>query len=232
MINEKRVLAIIPARGGSKGIPGKNIISLCGKPLIAWTIEEAMKSKYIDRLILSSEDQNIINIAREWGCDVPFVRPRELALDTTPGIEPVLHALGELSGYDYVVLLQPTSPLRNTEDIDRTIELCDQGNATTCVSVVKQDKSPYWMYQLNQQGYIEPIISLPDEVNVTRRQNLPDVYSLNGAVYVASIPKLKETHSFISRDTVAYVMPKDRSIDIDEELDLQIAEALIIHRTI
>nr|HPK54819.1 acylneuraminate cytidylyltransferase family protein [Smithellaceae bacterium] len=117
MIQGKTVLAIIPARGGSKGIPRKNITNLAGKPLIAWTIEEAKKSKYIDRLILSSEDNEIIQVAKEWGCEVPFIRPRELAEDDTLGIEPVLHALNTIKKkYDYVVLLQPTSPLRSVDD--------------------------------------------------------------------------------------------------------------------
>ncbi len=113
MIAGKTVLAIIPARGGSKGVPRKNIRLLAGKPLIVWTIDEAKKSKYIDRFILSSEDDEIIKIAREYGCEVPFKRPIELAQDDTPGIEPVIHAINTLEDkYDYVVLLQPTSPLR------------------------------------------------------------------------------------------------------------------------
>ena len=125
MLNGKTILAIIPARGGSKGIPRKNIKPLAGKPLIAWTIEEAKKSKYIDRLILSSEDEEIIRIAKKWGCEVPFVRPKEFAEDETSGIEPILHAIETLSEkYDYVCLLQPTSPLRTVNDIDGCIKKC------------------------------------------------------------------------------------------------------------
>lgn len=119
---QPKILAIIPARGGSKGVPRKNIRDLAGKPLIAWTIEEAKKSKYITRLILSSEDEEIIEAAKKYGCEVPFVRPIELAQDNTPGIEPVLHAIEKCPGYDYVLLLQPTSPLRTVEDIDGCIE--------------------------------------------------------------------------------------------------------------
>lgn len=114
-------LAIIPARGGSKGVPRKNIRNLAGKPLIAWTIEEAKKSKYINRVILSSDDNEIIEIAKNYNCEVPFVRPKNIAEDNTPGIDPVLHAIKQCPGYDYVVLLQPTSPLRTVEDIDGCI---------------------------------------------------------------------------------------------------------------
>ena len=121
MIEGKKVLAVIPARGGSNGVPRKNIIDVGGKPLIAWTIEEARKSKYIDRLILSSDDREIIEIAKRWGCEVPFEQPAEMARDGTPGIAPVLHAIEMLPDYDYVVLLQPTSPLRQVEDVDGCI---------------------------------------------------------------------------------------------------------------
>lgn len=230
MINGKKLLAVIPARGGSKGIPRKNIKELNGKPLIAWTIEEALKSRYLDRVILSSDDEEIIQVAREWGCEVPFKRPSELALDTTPGIDPVLHAIEAISGYDYVVLLQPTSPLRTVEDIDCSIELCVQRNVDSCVSVTKQDKSPYWMYNLSESGLMIPVMKPAEELDTTRRQNLPDVYSLNGAVYVAKIEKLKVSKSFITENTVAYMMPKDRSIDIDEEIDLILSEAILVKR--
>lgn len=232
MIYGKSVLAIIPARGGSKGVPRKNIRNIAGKPLIAWTIDEAKKSKYIDRLILSSDDEEIIRVAREWGCEVPFVRPTELAMDTTPGIDPVLHAVEKLQGYGLIVLLQPTSPLRVVEDIDQAIELCMNNKVSSCVSVQKQDKSPYWMYHITQEQMMMPLINPEEGLNTTRRQNLPDVYSLNGAVYVAEVEKLLLTRSFISKDTIPYIMPKDRSIDIDEELDLIVAEAILRNRDI
>lgn len=122
MFNEKKILAIVPARGGSKGVPRKNIKLLAGKPLIEWTLIEARRSKYIDRIVLSSEDNEIIEIAKSIGYDVPFKRPKELAQDDTHGIEPILHAVGECEGYDYVMMLQPTSPLRIVEDIDSFIE--------------------------------------------------------------------------------------------------------------
>lgn len=222
MITEKKVLAIIPARGGSKGIPRKNVRELSGKPLIAWTIEEAKKSKYIDQLILSSEDPEIIEVAKKYGCDVPFIRPEYLAQDTTPGIDPVLHALNKLSDYNYVILLQPTSPLRLTEDIDGCIEKMLEIEAPACVSVTEPDKSPYWMYTIRENDRMQPLI--PQKEITVRRQDLPAVYALNGAVYVAQTDWLLETKSFLTNETTAFIMPKSRSYDIDTEEDWLLCE--------
>lgn len=224
MIEGKTVFAIIPARGGSKGVPRKNIREVAGKPLIAWTIDEAKKSKYIDRLILSSEDQEIIKVAEAWGCEVPFVRPPELAQDDTPGVAPVLHALTELPGYDYVVLLQPTSPLRSVEDIDGCIEFCIEHGASTCVTVTEPDKSPYWMYVLDAQNQMKPLIET--EKTIMRRQELPVVHVLNGAVYVAKCKWFMNSKLFLTNETVACPIPKERSLDIDSELDLILFETI------
>jgi CMP-N,N'-diacetyllegionaminic acid synthase len=218
MIQGKTVLAIIPARGGSKGIPRKNIRDIGGKPLIAWTIEEAKKSRYIDRLILSSDDDEIIEVAKAWGCEVPFKRPIELAQDDTPGIAPVLHALEILPIYDYVTLLQPTSPLRQADDIDGCLEKCLAADANACVSVTEVTENPYWMYTIEEDGAMRQLIQTNDLFY--RRQDLPQVYKLNGAVYVAKYEWLLQSQSFLSKDTLAYVMPWERSIDIDTNLDL------------
>lgn len=228
MIKGKSVLAIIPARGGSKGVPRKNIRTVAGKPLIAWTIEEAKKSRYIDRLILSSEDPEIIRVAGEWGCDVPFVRPAELAQDDTPGIEPVLHALTLLPDYDYVVLLQPTSPLRTVEDIDGAVELCLSKAVKACVSVVEPTKSPYWMFKLDREGHMYPLIDTGELAS--RRQDLPKVFALNGAVYVAECEWLKEKRTFLAEGTLAYEMLAERSADVDSEADLHWCELLLKER--
>lgn len=229
MINGNKVLAIIPARGGSKGIPRKNIREVGGKPLTAWTIEEANKSKYIDRLILSSEDEEIIKVAKAWNCEVPFVRPAQLARDDTPGIEPVLHSIEKLPAkYDYVVLLQPTSPLRKAEDIDGCIELCVKRNSPSCVSVTEPGKNPYWMYTIDEKGRIRPLIETV--VPITRRQDLPRVYALNGAVYVAKTEWLKNKRTFITTETIAYVMPDERSLDVDTELGLKLCDFFLLQR--
>ncbi|MEK3994162.1 acylneuraminate cytidylyltransferase family protein [Psychrobacillus sp. FSL K6-2365] len=225
MIDNKKVLAIIPARGGSKGVPRKNIRNLAGKPLIAWTIEEAKKSMYIDRLILSSEDNEIIETAKDYGCDIPFVRPVHLAKDTTSGIEPVLHALREIEGYDYVVLLQPTSPLRIVEDIDGCLENLIETKSPACVSVKEPMNSPYWMYTLNSEEKMVPLIE--QDSLTKRRQDLPDVYALNGAVYVAEVNWLKQSKSFLTSDTVVFIMPNNRSHDIDTEDDFLWCEWLM-----
>lgn len=223
MIKNKSVLAIIPARGGSKGVPRKNIRPLADKPLIAWTIEAARKSGYIDRLILSSEDAEIISVAQAWGCEAPFVRPAELARDDTPGIDPVLHALDALPGYDYVVLLQPTSPLRETADIDGCMARCAEDDAPACVSVSPPAQHPYWTYRIDGEGRLSPLFDkAPD-----RRQDLPAVYALNGAVYVARTHDLRRTRDFLMPGAVAFVMPDARALDIDTLADLTLAECLL-----
>lgn len=220
-----KVLAIIPARGGSKGVPRKNVRNLAGKPLIAWTIEEAKKSKYITRLILSSEDEEIIEVAKKYGCEVPFKRPVELAKDDTPSIEPVLHAIEQCPGYDYVVLLQPTSPLRTVEDIDGCIEMLLTQNLDFGVSVSESNKSPYWMYMVDMDGSMEPIIK--QEEIISRRQDLPKIYTLNGAVYVAKVERLLKEKNFLNSNTKAYIMNNENSLDIDSELDFLVCEHLI-----
>jgi len=227
VINGKTILAVIPARGGSKGIPKKNISPVLGKPLIYWTIEEAKKSKHIDRLILSSDDRETMDIASKYGCEVPFVRPKELSDDYASGIDAVLHAVDSIGQhYDYVLFLQPTSPLRTTEDIDKCIEMCISEEAPACVSVTVVDKSPYWMFFLDKSSLLDtPVIS--NEGLKRRRQDVNQAYILNGALYFARTDWLKEKKVFVTEETLAYTMPKERSIDIDTELDLKILEMMV-----
>lgn len=226
MIEGKSVIAVIPARGGSKGLPGKNIREIAGKPLIAWTIEAAGKSKHIDRLILSSEDHEIISMAGDWGCEAPFVRPPELAQDDTPGVAPLLHALESIpEKYDYAILLQPTAPLRLAEDIDACLETCLELKAPVCVSVTVADKSPYWMYKLDKVRRLVPVMG--EGYCSLRRQELPETYVLNGAAYVVQTGWLFRQRTFLAPETVAYVMPPERSLDVDTELDLEICGFLL-----
>jgi N-acylneuraminate cytidylyltransferase len=229
MIGQLAVLAVVPARGGSKGIPQKNIRNVAGKPLLAWTLEAAAAASYLDRTIVSSDDQAIIKVARELGADVPFVRPVELARDDTPGVAPVLHALSELSGFDLVVLLQPTSPLRSAADIDTAIERLVESEADSCVSVTEASNHPYWTYRVNDAKRLVPFIELPPG-SATRRQELPRAFSLNGAVYVARVPWLLEHRTFLSAATVACEMPGERSLDIDALPDLAAAERELLLR--
>lgn len=226
----KTILAIIPARGGSKGVPRKNIRLLAGKPVIAWTIDEAIKSKYIDRLILSSEDEEIIQVARKYGCEVPFKRPFELAQDDTPGIEPVIHVLNTLEKkYDYIVLLQPTSPLRTVEDIDGCIQHCIEKGVHACVSITEAPQSPYWMYKMDDDNKLNPVVQSGEIIN--RRQDLPTVYVLNGAVYVAETKFINENRSFLTENTVGYIMSGENSVDIDTETDFAYCEWFIDRRS-
>lgn len=223
MIEGKKILGLIPARGGSKGIPRKNIRRLGDKPLIAWTILEASKSKYIDRLIISTDDKEIAEEAQSWGAEVPFMRPKELATDTARGIDVVLHSMEQNPGFDAVVLLQPTSPFRLTEDIDCAIE---QWNASknTVVGVTEVQKSPYWMYKI-ENGMLCPIIE--KNKNANNRQELEPIYVLNGAVYVSCYDSIRAIDGFVDKKTEAYIMPIERSIDIDSEFDWDFAEFLL-----
>jgi N-acylneuraminate cytidylyltransferase len=228
-MSEARVLAVITARGGSKGVVDKNIRPVAGQPLLFWTIRAARAATKINRLILSSEDPRIIRIAAGLGCDAPFVRPAALARDDTPGVEPVLDAVERVSGYDVVVLLQPTSPLRTSADIDACIELLASTSAPACVSVTEVHEHPFWMYWRQADGRLDRVLP-PDSANAQRRQDLPAVYRPNGAVYVARIPWLREMRTFLAAGTLGYVMPVERSLDIDSERDLAHAQAALVRR--
>ncbi len=229
MYKDKKILAIIPARGGSKGVPRKNIKLLAGKPLIAWTIEEAKKSEFIDMCIVSTEDAEIKSVAEKWGGNVPFMRPLELAQDDTPGVDPVLHAVKMMPDYDFVVLLQVTSPLRTVEDIDGAIAYCLDNGCKSCVSVMEVEHSPYWMYQLDGQKRLKPILKIEKEQSY-QRQKLPKVYQLNGAIYVTSVNFLQRQGEFIGDDTVGYVMSPERSYDIDTVLDFDVVKIMMKRR--
>ncbi len=223
-----RILALIPARGNSKGIPRKNIKPIAGKPLIAWAIEAALCSRVLDAVVVSTEDEEIAEVARQWGAQVPFRRPPELAQDDTPGIDPVLHALEQLPDFDVVLLLQPTSPLRTTEDIDACISLAQDMQASSVVSVSKPGKHPYWMYSLGTDQRLQTLIDVPP---ILRRQDLPPVYAVNGALYYTRTNWLQQQHTFVTAETVAYVMPSERSVDLDTQLDWKLAEILLKERS-
>ena len=231
MYSGKSILAIIPARGGSKGIPKKNIRDLAGKPLIAWTIEECKKSKYIDRFILSSDNEEIINVARQWGCEVPFIRPPELAQDDTPGNDVIVHALhwfnvNEEKKYDFFVLLQPTSPLRKQTHIDSAIKLfAENKDANSLVSVSEVNEHPFWMKKIDENGYLQDFIDKKE--NVTRRQDLPKVLSLNGAIYISEISSFIEEPNFYSGNCLGFKMDKKSSLDIDTMLDFEFANSIL-----
>jgi CMP-N,N'-diacetyllegionaminic acid synthase len=217
VIGGRAALALIPARGGSKGLPRKNVLAVKGRPLLCWTVAAARAAQSLDRVVVSSDDEEIIATARACGCEVPFRRPAPLASDAAAMIDVVLHALDELPQYEVVVLLQPTSPLRTAHDIEAACRVFVDSAAPACVSVSPVAKSPYWMYRLSGQQRLQPILEGADDL--VRRQDLPPVYVLNGALYIADAAWLRKSRTFLSQDTVAYVMPANRSLDIDTPAD-------------
>lgn len=226
VIGDDKVLAVIAARGGSKGLVRKNVRELAGKPVIAWSIEAAAQSGFIDRTIVSTDDAEICDTARRHGADVPFLRPVDLAGDDAPIVPTLLHAADTLpGGYRYVVLLQPTSPLRIGADIDGAIKLCQAGQAPACVSVTPAPKT-YWAVELDGAGRLVPLFDKIEK----RRQELPAVYQPNGAVYVAELAWLKSQRDFYTSQTLGFVMPPERSVDIDTMQDFLLAEALLKQR--
>ncbi len=232
MIDGNRILAIIPARGGSKGIKNKNIAALAGKPLLQWTIEAAKKSKYVDRIVLSSDDPEIQGIAELLGCEVPFTREAHLATDEASTIDVLVDVLERVAGFDVVVLLQPTSPLRTAEDIDSCLNLMMQDGAPSVVSLCEVEDHPALVVKFQNENQITPFLPHPSSQSL-RRQDLPGAFRLNGAVYAAKIHWLFRERSFTAQGSVGFVMPKRRSIDIDDRDDLFTAEQLLsnqIHR--
>ena len=229
MYNDKKILALIPARGESKGIPRKNIRPLCGKPLIAWTIEQAKMSRCIDDVVVSTDNKYIAEVSEKWGAVVPFLRPKELATDKAAGMDVVLHALEWFekadNPYDVVVLLQPTSPLRTFKDIDNAIKLLFAKRGKAVISVSRVNKHPYWMNTLPGNRSMEKF--LRKGITNTNRQDLPEYFSLNGAIFAGEWVFLKRRKTFFGKGTFAYIMPTERSIDIDGEIDFLFAENLI-----
>ena len=226
MFDNRKILAIIPARGGSKGIPHKNIIDLCGKPLISYTIEAGLKSKYIDYLMVSTDDEEIADISRSFGAEIPFLRPAELASDTSKTINAILHAIRSLEPmgktFDSLVLLQPTQPLRTTDDIDSAIKKYYENGEESLVSVSEVDDHPILIRTIED----DRLKNLLSGSSTCRRQDMPRYYRINGCIYINSIKDIGETTSF-NDNRVPFIMEKDHSVDIDEICDLQMAEYYI-----
>ncbi len=225
----KRVLAIIPARGDSKGLRRKNILDLAGKPLISWTIEASIKSKYITKTIVSSDYDEILNISKQYKADV-IKRPDELALDTTESEPVVLHVIRELEKdnqkFDYLVLLQPTSPLRDAESIDNAFDILFQSDATALISVCEINNKILKTFKQNKYGYIEGISN--NKYPFMRRQDLPKTYMSNGAIYIIKVDEFIKNNSFFTNKTIPYEMDKIQSLDIDTREDLEKVKGYII----
>jgi CMP-N-acetylneuraminic acid synthetase len=224
-------LGVIPARGGSKSVPRKNIVLVHGKPLIAYTIEAAQRSRLLTHFLVSSDDPEIIAVARQYGAPAPFVRPAELATDTAPSLPVVQHAVGEMERlhgitYDYVVLLQPTTPLRLAEDIDAALEKLVATGADSVISVCDVGAyHPARMRQIVNDRLVELPVREPKEM--ARRQDLPPVYIRNGAIYAVKRDVVMLQNTMSGGDCRPYIMPEDRSVNVDSKLDLLLAEILL-----
>jgi CMP-N,N'-diacetyllegionaminic acid synthase len=231
-VHSPPILALVVARGGSRSIPRKNLVPLAGKPLIAWTIEAARQVPATSRVVVSTDDDEIAAAARTFGAETPFSRPRELALDSTPTMPVVLHALGwleEHEGYspERVLLLQPTSPLRAAEDIAGAIALAAERDADSVVSVTPATHHPHLLRRITTEGWLEDLAAHPP---VDRRQDLDAVYALNGAIYLARREHLVRHRSFYATRTHAFVMPQERSIDVDTPWDLELCDLILRRR--
>jgi len=229
-VESNSILAVIPARGGSKGLPRKNVLPLAGKPLIAWSIELALMADAISRVVVTTDDAEIAQVARDYGAEVPFIRPPELASDQASGTDVLIHALRESERiyneeYKWVLLLQPTSPLRSLEDIQDAIHLSLDDQVDAVIGIKEVSEFPQWMKRQNQNGDI--VDYLDGVAKVANRQELDVPYIVNGAIYLIRASMLKESGDFYSGVTKGFRMPKDRSVDIDDELDFMMAELLL-----
>jgi len=229
MINNNKLLALIPARGGSKRLPRKNILDFCGKPLIAWTIEAALKSKYVDHVVVSTNDNDISNISSKYGADVRFTRPNNISQDHSTSVEVVEHALKKLeeSGchYEYVILLQPTSPFRTSIHIDAAVELLVKRNSSAIISVTKTINNPLWANTIPENGSMDNFIQ--EDIKNKRSQDLPIFYELNGAIYLINSRKILEENTFfLKKGVFSYEMDRISSIDIDTNYDFLIASLI------
>ncbi len=225
MIDGKKVLAIIPARGGSKRLPRKNVLLLAGKPLLVWTIDAAKNSKYIDKIVVSTEDAEIFNIAKENGVDV-LKRPYWLATDETETISVVKHVIENIEEFFYyTVLLQPTSPLREYYHIDEAFELLKEKGADAVISVCPLEYPIQWCNILPED--LSMVNFLSEDIKNKRSQDFPIYYRLNGAIYIAKTERLlMENTFFLESNIYAYIMNRENSVDIDDLLDFKFAEFL------
>lgn len=222
MYKGKKILAIIPARGGSKGIPSKNIIEIYGKPLIQYSIESANSSKYIDRTIISTDDLKIKEVAEKCGGDVPFIRPEELAQDTSKTIDCLIHGIEWLKNigeeYDYLVLLQNTVPLRKGQHIDEAIEKLIGSDERSLVSITEVEENPVLMRTLNSDGTVKNMLNISSTI---RRQDFPKFYRVDGAIYIQKLDDEFNLDTSLNDGKLAYVMKEEYSVDIDTYLDIK-----------
>jgi len=216
-----KILAVIPARGGSKGIPQKNLLNVAGKPLIAWTIESAINSKFIDTIIVSSENDKILDFSKNYTHVKCIERPLNLAADNSP-TEPVLsHVLNNINSeeYEYLILLQPTSPLRNGKDIDDAITTIIDSEATSLISVTQPQHHPLKSFIKDEKGFLKGLVN--NQYPFMPRQELPEVYQPNGAIYIVKIEEFLKTNTLFTEKTIEYIMSLEKSIDVDSLDDVK-----------
>ena len=223
-------IGLITARGGSKSIPGKNIKMLAGKPLIAWTIEAALQCKELSRVIVSTDDEQIAKIARQWGAEVPFIRPTELSQDDSSHISVVLHAIQWMDKKErffpeYIMLLQPTSPFRKVEDIRQANKLAKDRHAVAVVSVCEAETHPYLCKRILDDGTLADFMKT--DISYLRRQVLPPAYAENGVSYLNQRESLLQDQTFLPEGTIAYVMSQERSLEVDTQWDWYMAELIL-----
>jgi CMP-N,N'-diacetyllegionaminic acid synthase len=231
MIQGKTILAIIPARGGSKGLPRKNILPLLGKPLIAWTIEKALASKYLDKVIVSTDDEEIARIAKDYGAEVPFIRPAEFATDTAKTIDVIYHCLSFYKekgiSFHYLAILEPTSPLRAEGDIDRSIKLLadHEAEADSLVSVGEVHMEHPSIVKKIENNYVKPYESAGEII--TRRQDLSKAYFPYGVIYLSKITSLETTDTFYQDRTIPFFIQRWQNYEVDDIFDLICIEAIM-----
>lgn len=231
MIGGKRVLAIIPARAGSKGLPGKNIRPLGGKPLLAWPVEAACGSAHIDRVIISTDSQDYADIAIAHGAECPFLRPAELASDTAPSIDFILHALDTLEAagetYDLIVLLEPTSPLTEAADIDAALAQLEASDAEAIIGIAAMEtQHPAFSVLRDDDGRIRPAQSA-DFAHLPRRQDLDPVFALDGSLYISTTAAIRRERSFAHANTLGFVTERWKHFEVDDLVDFIAIEAVI-----
>jgi len=231
VIGGKRVLAIVPARAGSKGLPGKNIRLLAGKPLLAWPIAAAKGSVYVDRVIISTDSAEFAEIGITHGAEAPFLRPAELASDTAPSIDFILHAIDALEAegdeYHYIVLLEPTSPLTETSDIDAALAQLDASEAEAIVGIAAMEtQHPAFSVRCDEDGVIRPAQSA-DFANLPRRQDLAPIFSLDGSLYISTVAALRRERGFCHSSTLGYLTDRWKSFEVDDLVDFVAIEAVM-----
>lgn len=228
MIGKSSVLAVIPARGGSKGLPGKNMLEFEGRPLVSWAMLSAVQSQFVDRVVLSTDDARIKETGEALGVDIPYIRPSHLANDTSPVVDTIIDLMTYMETredrrYDLIVLLQPTSPFRTHEHVDKALLAMNSGGHESLISCKRAKHPPNWYVRRNDDATIE---LLAERDSTTRQRQYYEYYQFNGAVYISKWENLKSDKSFYTPPCTLFLMSEEDSIDIDSAYDFEFAKAV------